>query len=231
MNAGLALLFFACFGACMADQRLAIVDQLLHEGQAMAQSILGLVQQQILSLAQQATQQLQSLINGLGRGFDVSGLLAAFLPQIQSILNGVLAQAMESLGGIFNLQNIIGGRAEFSLAAIFNQFLEQIAPAITGLGEHFLNQGLSAVLGAIGGRAFADIFAGLSAQIAAVVSAGQSALSGVVSNLTSVVSGVLDASKPHWEQLQDQLIGHGLNVLNSLGQTINDVHGTITGGR
>jgi len=233
MNAGLALLFFACFGACMADQRLVMVDELLAGGQQIAQSILGLVQQQILSLAQQATQQLQALINGLGGRFDLS-MLSNFLPIIQPIVNNFLAQALGSLSSIFNLHNIIGGRAaaaRITIGEMFQHFLDQITPAVVGLGEHFFNQGLSAVLGAIGSRGIADIFSGLTSQIAAVVSAGQIALNGVVSNLTQVVSGVLDASKPHWEQLQDQLVGHGLNVLNSLGQTINDLHGTITGGR
>ncbi|CAF1489847.1 unnamed protein product, partial [Didymodactylos carnosus] len=44
----------------MADQRLAILDQAIAQAQQFAGSILGLVQQQLLALAQQATQQLQN---------------------------------------------------------------------------------------------------------------------------------------------------------------------------
>ncbi|CAF4182429.1 unnamed protein product, partial [Rotaria sordida] len=71
----------------------------------------------------------------------------------------------------------------------------------------------------------------ISEQFANIVGTAQAAISGVVGNIVQVGSGLLDASKPHWEQLQEQLVGHGLNVLGSLSETINNLHGTITGGR
>ena len=71
----------------------------------------------------------------------------------------------------------------------------------------------------------------LSQQVSGVVSAAQSALSGALGSLSALGSNILDASKPHWEQLQEQLVGHGLNVLGSISETINNVHGSITGGR
>ncbi|CAF4125629.1 unnamed protein product, partial [Rotaria sordida] len=71
----------------------------------------------------------------------------------------------------------------------------------------------------------------LSQQIGAAVSAAQGMLQGVVGGLSALGSNLLDASKPHWEQLQEQLVGHGLNVLGSLSETINNLHGSITGGR
>ncbi|CAF1541115.1 unnamed protein product, partial [Rotaria sordida] len=71
----------------------------------------------------------------------------------------------------------------------------------------------------------------LSNQFATIFNAAQAAVSGVVGNIVQVGSGILDASKPHWEQLQEQLVGHGVNVLGSLSETINNLHGTITGGR
>ena len=72
---------------------------------------------------------------------------------------------------------------------------------------------------------------GLSQQIGSAVTAAQGALSGALGNLSALGSSILDASKPHWEQLQEQLVGHGLNVLGSLSETINNVHGSLTGGR
>ena len=73
--------------------------------------------------------------------------------------------------------------------------------------------------------------AGLQEQISGAVSAAQGALSGALGSLTALGSNILDASKPHWEQLQEQLVGHGLNVLGSLSETINNVHGSIAGGK
>jgi hypothetical protein len=70
----------------------------------------------------------------------------------------------------------------------------------------------------------------LSQQIGAAVSAAQGALSGALGGLSALGSQILDASKPHFEQLQEQLIGHGLNVLGSLAETINNVHGSVVGG-
>jgi hypothetical protein len=72
---------------------------------------------------------------------------------------------------------------------------------------------------------------GLSQQFSSLVGNAQTALQGALGQLASIGSGLLDASKPHFQQLQEQLIGHGLNALGSLSETINNLHGSITGGR
>jgi len=227
MNAAV-IIFFACFGACMATEgRLAIFDSLLQQAQQMGATILSMLSQEVMSLAQQVAQQMQTIAAAIGGrvSFDI-------MQFITPLLNNLLAQGMQLLSGL-NLASILGGRANIDFGAIFSAFYDQVAPAITGLGQHFLNQGLSAVLGAIGGiggRGFGDLFAGIGAQFATLLNGAQNALTGVVSNITNLAGQVLDASKPHWEQLQEQLVGHGLNVLNSLGNTINDLHGTITSG-
>jgi len=227
MNAAL-IIFFACFGACMATEgRLAIFDSLLQQAQQMGMTILNIASQEIMQLAQQVAQQMQAIAASLGGrvSFD-------FMAFVKPLLDQLLGQAMGLLGNL-NLASILGGRAGIDLGAIFQGFLDQVTPAITGLGQHFLNQGLSAVLGAIGGlggRGFGDLFSGIGAQFSNILSAAQSAISGVVSNVQTLAGQVLDASKPHWESLQEQLVGHGLNVLNSLGNTINDLHGSITSG-
>jgi hypothetical protein len=71
----------------------------------------------------------------------------------------------------------------------------------------------------------------LSQQIGAAVTAAQGALTGALNNLSTLGSNLVDATKPHLEQLQEQLVGHGLNVLGSISETINNLHGSITGGR
>ena len=76
-----------------------------------------------------------------------------------------------------------------------------------------------------------DFVVDLQQQISGAVTAAQGALSGALSNISALGSSLLDASKPHWEQLQEQLVGHGLNVLGSLSETISNVHGSITGGK
>jgi hypothetical protein len=226
MNAAF-IIFFACFGACMAnDGRLAIFDSLIQQAQQIGITILNIASQEIMALAQQVAQQMQTIAAAIGGRFNFD--IMAF---IKPLLDNLLAQGMQLLSS-FNLASILG-RAKFDFGQIFSDFYNQIAPAITGLGQHFLNQGLSAVLGAIGGiggRGFGDLFAGIGAQFSNLLNGAQSALSGVVSNISNIATQVLDASKPHWESLQEQLIGHGLNVLNSLGNTINDLHGTITSG-
>jgi len=146
-------------------------------------------------------------------------------------VNNLLATGLAALSNL-NLASIFGGRVAIDFAAIFADFVNSVKPAITGLGQHFLNQGLSAVLGGLtGGRIFGDLLSSLSAQISTYVALGQQALSGIIGNVTTIASSVLDASKPHWEGLQEQLVGHGLNVLSTLGNTINDLHGSVVGGR
>ena len=64
-----------------------------------------------------------------------------------------------------------------------------------------------------------------------MVGNAQTALQGALGQLAAIGTGLLDASKPHFQQLQEQLIGHGLNALGSLSETINNLHGSVTGGR
>ncbi|CAF1496951.1 unnamed protein product [Rotaria magnacalcarata] len=231
MNAALALIFFACVAGSMAsDARGQIVDQLLQQGQVIAQSVMSLLQQQLFAIAQQAIGQVQSLIASIGRfDIDFNAILNTIKPLISGQINQVLAQLLGSL------QGLIGGRASFDFAAIFQQLLEEVKPAIMGLGQHILNQGLSAVLGGLSSlgqsRAFSDIFASISSQVSAAVTAAQGAVAGALNNLVAIGSGIVDASKPHFQQLQEQLIGHGLNALGSLSETINNLHGSVTGGR
>lgn len=75
------------------------------------------------------------------------------------------------------------------------------------------------------------LFVALQTQIGSAVTAAQGALSGALSGLSALGSNLVDASKPHWESLQEQLVGHGLNVLGSISETLNNLHGSITGGR
>jgi hypothetical protein len=75
------------------------------------------------------------------------------------------------------------------------------------------------------------LFAALSQQVGAAVAAAQGALTGALGNLSNLGANLVDASKPHFAQLQESLVGHGLNVLGSISETINNLHGSITGGR
>jgi len=226
MKAALALIFFACVaGSMAADARIDIINQLVSTGKPIIDGILAQVHGQILGLVQQALVQLTGIIGGR---FDFNSILNQFKPLLDSALNQVLSGVLGSLAGV------LGGRAGINISEIFNNFVQQITTPLAGIAQHLANQGLAAVLGSLGGlgsRGISDIFAALQQQIAGVVAGAQTAISGVVGNITTIGSSILDASKPHWEQLQEQLVGHGLNVLGSLSETINNVHGSITSGR
>jgi len=228
MKAALALIFFACVAGSMAsDAHNNFLSQLAQQGQAVAQTVFNQLQQQILALAQQAIGQISTLVGSFGR-FDLN--ISTILDQLKALLATHANQALVQVLG--SLQGLMGGRAGIDLAAIFSAFLAEITPAVTGLGQHFLNQGLASVLGGLGGsRAIGDIFAALSQQVGAAVTAAQGALTGALGGLQNLGSTLLDASKPHWTNLQEQLVGHGLNVLGSISETVNNLHGSITGGR
>jgi hypothetical protein len=233
MKAALALIFFACVAGSMAsDVRGQFVQQLVQQGQAAAQSLLTVAQQQILGLVQQAVGQLSNLVASIGR-FDVSSIFNGLVDQFKPLLQGAINEALGAVIG--GLQGLIGGRASIDLAGIFQNFLQEITTPIVSMGQHLLNQGLATVLGGLGSlggsRGIADIFAGLQQQVAGVVSGAQAALTGALNNITAIGSNILDASKPHFQQLQEQLVGHGLNVLGSISETVNNLHGSITGGR
>ena len=76
-----------------------------------------------------------------------------------------------------------------------------------------------------------DFLLALQEQLNNAVTAAQGAITGAIENIAALGSNILDTSKPHWEQLQEQLIGHGLNALGSISETINNLHGSLTGGR
>merc|ERR1711972_974388 len=222
MKAALAIIFFACVaGSMAADARVQIFDQLLAQGQGIAQQIFSQLQATVLATIQTALGQLSAAIGGR---FDLFN-------QFKPILEQLAGQALSSVLG--SLSGILGG-SRIDLSAIFTDFWNGISTQVTELGQHFLNQGLAAVLGGLGNlgsRGISDIFASISASIGTAVEAAQGALSGALGGLQQLGSQILDASKPHWEQLQEQLVGHGLNVLGSLSETINNVHGSIVGGR
>jgi len=232
MKAALALIFFACIaGSLASDGRAQIVEQLLQQGQAVAQTVLTQLQQQVLQLVQQAVGQLSALVGSLGGrlDFDINSIVDQFRPIVSGLINQALASVLGGLSGL------LGGRAGIDLGAIFSGFLADIQGAVSGIGQHVLNQGLASVLGGLGSlggsRGVGDIFASLSSQIGAAVTAAQGALTGALGSLQQLGGNILDASKPHWEQLQEQLVGHGLNVLGSISETVNNLHGSITGGR
>jgi hypothetical protein len=230
MKAALALIFFACVAGSMAsDARGQLVDSIVQQGQVVAQAVFSQLQQQILGLVQQAVGQLSSLVGSLGGRFDFN--LNTIVDQFKPVLVGLVNQALTQVIG--GLSGLIGGRVFGDLNAVFQAFLQQISQPIVQIGQHVLNQGLAAAIGALGSfsgsRAIKDIVAALQQQVAGAVAVAQGALTGAINNITSLGSNILDASKPHWEQLQEQLVGHGLNVLGSLSETINNLHGSITG--
>jgi len=229
MKAAIALIFFACVAGSMAsDVRGQIFGQLVQQGQAAAQSILGELHKQILGLVQSTVGQLSALVGSIGGRFDFNSIVDQFKPHLQGLLSQVLTQVLGGLSGL------IGGRASIDVAAILKDFLEQLKAPVVGLGQHFLNQGLAAVLGGLGSlggsRGISDLFTSLQQQISAATSVASAALSGVLGNLSALGSNLLDATKPHWTNLQEQLVGHGLNVLGSISESISNVHGAITGG-
>jgi hypothetical protein len=230
MKAALALVFFACIAGSMAsDARGELLGQLVGQGQAIAQVVISQLQQQILGFIQQAFGQITSLVGSIGGRFDfnIAALFEQFKPMLDQFAGQALAQILGGLSGL------IGGRAENNIGSILSQFLAQIQGTVTSIGQQLLNQGLGAVLGGLGSlggsRGFGDILATLQGHISTAVTAAQGALGGALGNLSTLGSSLIDASKPHWEQLQEQLLGHGLNVLGSISETINNVHGSIGG--
>ncbi|CAE6405574.1 unnamed protein product [Rhizoctonia solani] len=98
---------------------------------------------------------------------------------------------------------------------------------LTDLLEHFGKWNQKSNLNS---RAISDIFAGLSGQLGSAIRTVQGALSGVFSSLSALLSNIIDSSRPHLEQLQEQLVGLGLNVLGSIFESIQNVRGSITSG-
>jgi hypothetical protein len=104
MKAALALVFFACIAGSMASSQ-SIGQQLLAQGQAVAQTIFAQLQQTVMGLVQQAVGQLSSLVGSLGGRFDFD--FAAIINQFKPLVDQFISQALgQVLGG---LSGLIGG--------------------------------------------------------------------------------------------------------------------------
>ncbi len=109
MKAALALVFFACIAGSMASTaRAGVFDQLLAQGQVVAQGIFAQLQQQVLNFVQQAVGQLSSLVGSIGGRFDFASLFDQFKPLLEQFANQALAQVLGGLSGL------IGGMFIFS---------------------------------------------------------------------------------------------------------------------
>ncbi|CAF4343901.1 unnamed protein product [Adineta steineri] len=120
------------------------------------------------------------------------------------------------------------------MQAVLAGFVASVQDAVMGMGQHFLNQGLSAVLGGLAGRQsriFGDLFASLQESVSGMLSQAGNMMTGVMAGLQGAAAGILSTAQPHWEDLQQQLLGHGMNVLGSVSETINNMHGSLVGGR
>lgn len=100
MKAALALIFFACFAGSMASAPSQFVDQLIGQGQAIAQAVFGQLQSQILQLVQQAVGQLQSIVGSIGGRFDFQGIVDQIKPTITALINQALGSVLAGLSGL-----------------------------------------------------------------------------------------------------------------------------------
>ncbi|CAF1509840.1 unnamed protein product [Adineta ricciae] len=233
MKAVLAIIFFACIAGSMAARaRVQSIDTILAQAQSIdtilaqvesiAQGIFSQLESTVLASLQGAVSQISAAIGGR---FDLfNDIVSQFKPILDQFTSQALSQVLGSLSGIF-------GGARVDLSAIFDNLFAEIQTQVNGITQQFLNQGLAGILGGFGSRGIDDILSSISSTIATAVAGAQSALTGALSNLQTLGSQILDASKPHFEQLQEQLAGHGLNVLGSISETINNVHGSLVGGR
>ncbi|CAE7138363.1 unnamed protein product [Rhizoctonia solani] len=141
-----------------------------------------------------------------------------------NVMNDINALFSGTSSGISNLPLDLTGLLNGKGPKIINLW----TGVLSGLVEHSAKWNNERNLNARG--ISGDIFAGLLVQITTAVVSAQATLMAAFGNLQNLGSQLLDASKPHWEQLQEQLVGHGLNVLGSISETINNLLGSIMGG-
>jgi len=234
MKAALALIFFACIAGSMANTPGQAVDQLLTHAHAAAQNVLVQLQQRVTDLAQGAMSKIESLVGSFGGRFDfnLGNIKDELIGQIQQLFGSLLGGVLGGLQGAIG-----GGRGISDISEFFRNFIDSISGHVTEMGKHVMNQGLASVIGGLGSfggsRSIGEIWSSLTQQITSAALNAHGAIKEIVSttsnNLTQLGANLLDSAKPHWQQLQENLVGHGLNALGSFAQGISGLHGTITG--
>ncbi|CAF3953185.1 unnamed protein product [Adineta steineri] len=236
MKSAIALIFFACIAGSMANNIGQIfMGQVQQHASSLFGNVMVSVQEALAGLLAGFAGQANQLIGTLGgRFFDFQAILNQALSQVQQQVTQLVPSVLTGLMGSLN-SLISGSRGAFDdFQAILSGFYESIQGSLAGLGNHLLNQGLSAVLGGLAGRQsriFGDLFASLQESVSGMLSQAGNMMTGVMAGLQGAAAGILSTAQPHWEDLQQQLLGHGMNVLGSVSETINNMHGSLVGGR
>ncbi|CAF1220326.1 unnamed protein product [Adineta steineri] len=227
MKSAIALIFFACIAGSMANNiGNELLTTLAGHGQQFLNQIVTSLQQNVAALAAQLLGQATQLIGTIGGRFDFSSLLGDLTNVLQGLGQQLLTQATGALLGA-----LTGSRGFMDqVSGMFAEFASSVQTAVMGMGQHLLNQGLSAVLGGLAGSS-RGIFDSFTQSLSGMVDQASSVFSGVLAGLSQAGALVLATAQPHWEDLQQQLLGHGMNVLGSVSETINNMHGSLVGGR
>ena len=101
MKAALAIILVVCFTGSMAsDAQSRFIDQLVQQGQNIAQTIMGQLQTNIIGFVQQAASNLEPLNAFIESQPFLNNIVEQIKPQIAGPINTVLAQIISGLGGL-----------------------------------------------------------------------------------------------------------------------------------
>jgi len=226
---GLLVVLMVCVASTYAQQfdLSALTNQLATLANGAIQEAINAALAGLSGLLGGKRQDALALIQGLlQNGGDqlqqtVSNLLAQYGSQVSALLG--------QLGKRSNVYKIeqLSAQLKGDLTDAFNELLNQALGHITDIATNLANLGLATLVSGLGGKkrfleslglgdAFNNILAGLTSTVGNVTGA-----------VTDVYGQLVDAVTPHLQDLQDQLINHGLNAAQSLLDTLANISGTI----
>jgi len=151
----------------------------------------------------------------------VSNLLSQYGSQVQSLLG--------SFGKRSNVYQIekLSAQLKGDLTDAFNELLNQALGHITDIATNIANLGLATIISGLNGKKRFLESLGLGDAFNSILSGLTSTVTSVTGAVTDVYGQLVDAVSPHIQDLQDQLINHGLNAAQSLLDTLSNISGTI----
>jgi phage-related protein len=204
--------------------------------------IVPLAQDAIQQAINQALGQLAGLLGGK-RGVDFD----AVFNQVQNYLQNNGAQLQQTVADLWSqygsqLQSLVGSLGKRSnvhkiealsaqlkgdLTDAFNQLLDQALGHLTDIATNLANLGLATIVSSLNGKKRFLESLGLGDAFNSILDGLTSTVTNVTSSVTDIYGQLVDAVTPHVQDLQDQLINHGLNAAQSLLDTLANISGTI----
>lgn len=167
---------------------------------------------------------------------QLQGNLNLSAGSLSSTINNILSQFQSQVSQFLGQLGSPSARSALQKAAVqakgeitdaFNELLNQALGHLTDIATSLANVGLASILGSLSGKRGLLDTLGLTDAFNNITSTLAGHINNITGSLTDLATGVVGAVQPHFENLQNELINHGLNAAQSLVNTLSGINSSL----